>query len=90
MGKCYFCENSVFIGINAGLDITEGDGIVIIGDNIKNLDRTQEDVVFIGKKVAIGKTIFGKECNLLEILKEYVQNLPKGEVISTEQESGEE
>ena len=61
-------SNCVFIGINSGLEITEGDGIVIIGDNIKNLCKTQKNVLFIGDKIAIGETIRGEKCNLKEIL----------------------
>jgi hypothetical protein len=65
-------NHSVFIGINAGIDIIDGDGIVIIGDEIRNLDRTQPDVLFIGEKVAIGKSIFGTPRNLMEVINEYL------------------
>jgi len=65
-------NHSVFIGINAGIDIIDGDGIVIIGDEIRNLDRTQTDVLFIGEKVAIGKSIFGTPINLMEVINEYL------------------
>lgn len=60
--------NSILIGLNAGKELTEGDGIIIIGDNITSLDKTQQNVVFIGEKMAIGKTIFGEPCNLSELL----------------------
>jgi len=66
-------NHSFFIGINAGIDIIDdGDGIVIIGDEIRNLDRTQPDVLFIGEKVAIGKSIFGTPINLMEVINEYL------------------
>jgi len=65
-------NHSVFIGINAGIDIIDGDGIVIIGDEIRNLDRTQPNVLFIGEKVAIGKSIFGTPINLMEVINEYL------------------
>jgi len=58
-------KNCTFIGINAGADITDGDGIVIIGDNI----RTIPD----GERVIIGDTVFGKPCNLKEIYLEYLE-----------------
>lgn len=60
--------NCTFIGLNAGMYITEGDGIVIIGDDIRNLYPDQKDVIFIGNKVAIGKTVFGKQNTLYDIL----------------------
>jgi hypothetical protein len=60
--------NCAFIGINAGVDIKSGDGIVIIGDNVYSLDKDQPDVLFIGDKVAIGKKLFGKPLNLLELI----------------------
>lgn len=34
--------------------------------------KWQSDVLFIGDKIAIGKTISGKECNLQEIIKEFL------------------
>ena len=68
--------NSTFIGHYAGSNITEGDGITIIGDNIKSLDPEQSDVIFVGKKLAIGKTVFGKNNSLYDILYErYVNEL---------------
>ena len=67
--------NAVFIGINAGSEITEGDGIVIIGDNILNLDKSQPNVLFIGDKVAIGKTIFGTSINMMEVINEYLNKI---------------
>lgn len=62
--------NCILIGFNAGADILEGDGIVIIGDDIRSLDRSKNtDTVFVGDKMAIGKTVLGVDCNLYEILK---------------------
>lgn len=69
-GLTYF-TNCVFIGENAGVDITHGDGIVIIGDNVRSLDKTQENVLFIGNKVAIGTTLQGIPFNLKDIITEY-------------------
>ena len=63
--------NSTLIGFNAGRELTVGDGIVIIGDNITSLDRSQENVMFIGEKVAIGKTLFGEPFNLFELLSKF-------------------
>ena len=65
-------ENNVFIGFNAGVEITEGNNIVIIGDNIKSLDKNQKDVMFIGEKIAIGKTLFGEHFNLREIVQKHL------------------
>lgn len=64
--------NCVFIGHYAGADITEGDGIVIIGDNVRSLDKSQEDVLFIGEKVAIGIKLFGKDINLKQVIEEII------------------
>ena len=63
-------KNCVFIGENAGIDIIEGDGIVIIGDNIRSLDKNQENVLFLGEKMAIGDTLRGVEINLKEVILE--------------------
>jgi len=60
--------NCTFIGINAGADITEGDGIVIIGDNIRSLDRSQEDVLFISDRVAIGNYLMGSHTGFKDII----------------------
>ena len=58
-------SNCVIIGHNSN---ALEDYSIIIGDNINGLDHGQKDVMFIGGKVAIGKTIFGKPCNLREIV----------------------
>lgn len=61
--------NCVLIGLNAGIDLTgDCDGIVIIGDNIKSLDKSQSNVLFIGDKIAIGTTIQGEKINLKEVI----------------------
>ena len=65
--------NCIFIGLNAGADITEGDGIVIIGDNVTSLDKSQEGLIFIGEKIAIGKTLFGQPCNLSDLLNTHIK-----------------
>lgn len=70
--------NSTFIGINAGADIMEGDGIVIIGDNIKNLDKSQCDVLFIGEKIAIGEKIFGESINLKDVFIKFIRDYNEG------------
>ncbi len=64
-------SNCIFIGENAGIDITEGDGIVIIGDNVRSLDKSQPNVLFLGDKVAIGITIQGIPINLKEIIESF-------------------
>ena len=60
-------NNCVFIGNKAGADIEENN-VVIIGDNIRSLEKG-EGIIIIGK-MAIGKKLFGKDCNLYDILKE--------------------
>lgn len=68
--------NCTFVGLNAGADITEGDGLVIFGDNIRNLDpEKNNDTLFIGSKVAIGKTVFGKPNTLYDILKDILKTI---------------
>ena len=54
--------NCTFIGENAGADMVDGEGIVIIGDNIRK--------VADGQKFTIGETVFGVRCNLYDILLE--------------------
>lgn len=77
--------NSVLIGHYAGADLTEGDGIVIIGDNVRSLDKSQEDVLFLGEKVAFGTKLFGKEINIKKIMEEYI-NDPKTLAIKNKKE----
>ena len=64
--------NCVFIGINAGRDIIEGDRIIIIGDNIVSLDKSQENVLFIGDKIAIGTTLLGVPIDLKEVIDKFL------------------
>ena len=62
-------KNCTLIGKNAGIDLTDtADGVVIIGDNIKNLDKDQKNVLFIGENFAIGETIHGEKINLKEVI----------------------
>lgn len=61
-------KNCTFIGIDAGDDISEGENIIIIGDNIKNLDKKQKGVLFFGDRIAIGDYLFGKKLNLKDII----------------------
>ena len=68
------CTNSIFIGINAGADVTEGDKLVIIGDNIRDLKKPQNDVIFILDYVAIGKTILGEPNPFYETLYKLFNN----------------
>ena len=60
-------NNCIFLGKNAGADIANGEGLVIIGDDIRDL-RGSKDVLNIGNKVFIGKTLMGKPFNLLDVL----------------------
>ena len=73
MAKRYEMENNImtnctFIGFNAGADIVEGDSLVIIGDDVRSLDKNQKGVMFIGDKVAIGRMLFGNKLNLCELI----------------------
>jgi hypothetical protein len=67
LGGC----NNVIMGLDAGLDFTTESNKVIIGDNIRSMDKTQPNVLFIGDHVAIGKTLFGKPINLFDVITEY-------------------
>jgi len=62
-------NNCLLLGFNAGADLTEADGVRIIGDDIRNLDKGKDDVIYIGEKMIVGKTVLGKPCNLYDILK---------------------
>ncbi len=66
-------SHNVLIGDYAGHDFVDEFKTVVIGDNIRNLNRCQKDVLFIGEKVAIGKTLFGKPCNLQELINEEIK-----------------
>jgi hypothetical protein len=63
-----FGTNNVLIGIEAGINLTTESDIVIIGDYIHDLDKNQKNVLFIGEKVAIGKTLFGKPIDLFDTI----------------------
>jgi hypothetical protein len=67
-----YIRNSIFVGLDAGRDVTEGDNIVIIGDNITSLDKSQKDVLFLNDKVLIGRTIQGVPFNLFDVLMQNV------------------
>ena len=69
--------NNVLIGKNAGADLPiDAENIVIIGDDIRDMDHSNnKDVVYIGKFVAIGKTIGGIPCNLHAILAGLLKNI---------------
>ena len=56
--------NCVFIGLHAGEDIIDADGVIIIGDDIRSVPA--------GAKIVIGETVFGKDCNLAEILRKHM------------------
>lgn len=62
-------KNCLLIGYNAGLNLKDVENKVIIGDNIKDLNpENNGGVLFLGDSIAIGETIFGKKCNLKELL----------------------
>lgn len=67
LGGC----NNVLFGLEAGLHFTTESNKVIIGDYIRNMDKSQPNVLFIGENVAIGKTLFGKPINLFDVITEY-------------------
>ena len=71
--------NCTFIGFDAGTDMLEGDGIVIIGDGIRSMDTTYcTGVLFLGNKVAIGTHLCGIPINLQSVIKEiYYGNTSK-------------
>jgi len=64
------CNNTV-MGLEAGLYFTNESNKVIIGDYIRNMDKSQPNTLFIGDNVAIGKTLFGKSINLFDVITEY-------------------
>lgn len=65
--------NCILIGLNTGIDLANNtDGVVIIGDNIRSLDKSQPNVLFIGEKVVIGTTILGEKINLKEVIEKYI------------------
>lgn len=63
-------SNSVIIGLNSGIELTNEDGIVIIGDNIPSLKKGQNNVIYIGDKIIVGKTLMGQPNTMYDILKE--------------------
>lgn len=67
--------NCILIGIRAGAKLAPNtENVVIIGDNVESLDRTQKNVLFIGNNVAIGETIKGIKINLKEVLEKLYAN----------------
>lgn len=69
-------DHTVCIGDNAGAGATKlPTGTVIIGDNIRNLDPTNnKDAYFLTDKIVIGRTLFGEPLNLIEILERRLHN----------------
>jgi hypothetical protein len=70
----------ILYGNNAGVDLEDprdgsADGIIIIGDDIRDLDRCQEGpggkALFVDDKFVLGNYIFGKYVGL----KDRVENL---------------
>lgn len=70
-------KNCVFIGHNAGADISEGENLIIIGDNIRTLDKSQDDILFIQDHIAIGIMLFGKPINIKEVVTEEMKKWQK-------------
>jgi hypothetical protein len=67
--------NCVLIGLNAGLHLTDNsEGVVIIGDDVLSLDKSQPNVLFLGDKVAIGTVLNGFPINLKEVIENFVHN----------------
>lgn len=65
--------NCVLIGLNAGADLTDNaDGVIIIGDNVRSLDKSQSNVLFIGEKIAIGTAIQGEKINLKKVMEKLI------------------
>lgn len=65
--------NCILIGLNAGMELSsDSDGVVIIGDDIKSLDKSQSNVLFLGDKIAIGEKLFGEKINLKEIIQKKI------------------
>lgn len=46
------------MGKDAGADMTDCNNVIIIGDGIRSLDRSQKDVVFLQDRVAISKKVW--------------------------------
>lgn len=66
--------NCVLIGEGAGIDLPDdSDGVIIIGDNVRSLDRSQHNVLFLDHKCAIGTTIYGVKFNLKTVLENLVE-----------------
>jgi hypothetical protein len=64
--------NCTLIGRNSGGNLIDADGVVIIGDDIKDLDKSQPNVLFLGDKVAIGETILGHKINLKSVIEKCI------------------
>ena len=62
--------NNTFIGREAGAEIELGkeypSNKVIIGDNIRNLEPNQPDVVYIGENILLSKKVWDAICGALE------------------------
>ena len=67
--------NCTIIGLNSGVELNnDADGVIIIGDNIKNLDKSQLNVLFLNDKIAIGTHLMGTPINLKEVIEKYIHN----------------
>ena len=63
-------RNCVVIGTRSGIELKAGEHAVIIGDDIEPLQTFGPNITFLGSTVAIGDTVFGKPCNLRQIILE--------------------
>jgi hypothetical protein len=65
-------SGNILIGNHAGEELTTEDGCVIIGDDIRSLDPEHtHNATFIGvepSRFIVGETVFGRPCNLREIV----------------------
>lgn len=57
-------SNNILIGIDAELYLTTENGVIIIGDNIKDLIFGQKNVLYLAPKILIGSTLNGKHFEL--------------------------
>ena len=62
-------KNCVIIGDRSFAD---GDNQVIIGDNIRGTDDKQPNVLILGGRVVIGRTLFGVPINLKDLIEKFI------------------
>ena len=70
--KLFKGKNCFFAGIEAGADIETGEGLIIIGDDLRTFKGPHDQPTLkIGNNILIGTKLFGEDINLKEVIEKF-------------------